>query len=298
MHIPVLLHEVITQLGCQPGKFIIDGTLDGGGHAHEIIARIMPDGLFLGVDWDSGMVARTQQMLRQTYALVPQASLQFAHSSYEHIGSLLREKNLPLADGVLLDLGFSSLQMEDAHRGMSFQNDGPLDMRYDIESGEPASVIVNTYREEELADMIWKYGEERFSRRIARAIVDARMREKIMTTGVLAQIIFHAMPSQARHGKINPATKTFQALRIFVNHELDNLSLFLASVRGVVRPGGRVAIITFHSLEDRMVKHTYRDMQRRGWGTVITKKPIIPSENERSTNRLSRSAKLRVIEIQ
>ena len=297
MHIPVLLHEVITQLGCQPGKFIIDGTLDGGGHAHEIIAHIMPDGLFLGIDWDGGMVARTQQMLRQTYAGVPQASLQFAHSSYEYAASLLREKNLPLADGILLDLGFSSLQMEDADRGMSFQNDGLLDMRYDIESGEPASVIVNTYREEELADVIWRYGEERFSRRIAHAIVDARTREKITTTGMLAHIIFHAMPPQARHGKINPATKTFQALRIFVNHELDNLTLFLASVRDVVRPGGRVVIITFHSLEDRIVKHAYRDMQQRGWGTVITKKPIIPSEDEREINRLSRSAKLRVIEL-
>ncbi len=297
MHVPVLLHEVIDNLRCRPGAFIIDGTLDGGGHAREIIAHIMPDGLFLGVDWDSGMITRTQQALRHEFSSVPQISLQFAHSSYERISTLLQEKNLPLADGIVLDLGFSSAQMDDAQRGFSFRNDGPLDMRYDIESGEPASVVVNTYQEEDIAHIIWAYGEERFSRRIAKAIVAARAREKITTTAHLADIVFHAMPPQARHGAIHPATKTFQALRIQVNHELEHVSAFLAAVRAMVKPGGRVAIISFHSLEDRIVKRAYRDMHAHGWGMIVTKKPIVPGKDEVETNRLSRSAKLRVIEI-
>ena len=291
-HIPVLLNEVLQLLDPKPGQFFIDGTTDGGGHAAAVIERIGSTGMFLGLDWDKGMVERLKDKFKTV-----KGTVMVEHANYADVKDVLQRRKLPKADGLLLDLGFSSAQLED-ERGMSFQKDEPLDMRYDLTGDTPtAANVVNGLPEQELADMIYQYGEERMSRRIAKRIVEERKRKKIITTKDLADIVAAAVGKGYEKGRIHPATRVFQALRIYVNHELENLEKILADCADIVKPGGRIVIISFHSLEDRIVKTRFREKEKEKIGRIVTKKPITATEEEIRQNPRSRSAKLRVFEM-
>lgn len=289
MHTPVLLHEVIEALNPSPGEFVIDGTLGAGGHARAIIERIGKFGMFLGTDWDPDAVLNFKAPESGTVQKIITRN-----ASYTAIPEILHDEELPKADGLLLDLGFSSTQIDDAKRGFSFQHDGPLDMRY-TSCTETAAEIVNSYREEELADILYKYGDERFSRQIAERIVKERRAQRITTTRQLASIVVSAMPARFRHGRIHAATKTFQALRIYVNHEFENIESIIGNLEKVMKPNGRVAIITFHSLEDAIVKKKFQELVREGKAELVMKKPIAPTREEIAKNPRSRSAKLRAL---
>ncbi len=287
VHVPVLLNEVLHWLNPQPGQHFADGTLGGGGHTRALAERVGSSGNVLAMDRDPAAIAAAEQNL----AGLP---VSLVHASYAELPQILAQLQSPPLDGVLLDLGLSSDQLADEQRGFSFDADGPLDLRFDPTAGEPAWRLVNRLRPENLADVIYQYGEERYSRRIARAIVEARQAAPIQTSAQLAAIVRRAAP-KPRHGeRIDPATRTFQALRIAVNRELEALQTILHRLPDCVRPGGRVAIISFHSLEDRPVKQAFRDDNRY---RTLTKKPITASEAEVAANPRARSAKLRVAEI-
>jgi 16S rRNA (cytosine1402-N4)-methyltransferase len=215
------------------------------------------------------------------------------YSNYANVKEVMEKYGLPKADGLLLDLGFSSTQLEE-ERGMSFQKDEPLDMRYDLEGNLPtAADVVNGLTEEELANVIFQYGEERMSRRIAKRIVEERRRNRITTTKELADAVVSAVGRGYEKGRIHPATRVFQALRIYVNKELDNLEKILSECDAIIKPGGRIAIIAFHSLEDRIVKTRFREMEKAKKGHILTKKPLTATEDEMRGNPRARSAKLR-----
>lgn len=291
-HVSVLLNEVLELLDPKPGGFFIDGTTDGGGHATAVIERIGPDGMFLGLDWDKGMVERLKEKFKAIKSKVI-----IEHSNYAEVKKVMERHGLPRADGLLLDLGFSSTQLED-ERGMSFQKDEPLDMRYDMTADtSTAADVVNGLPEKELADTIYQYGEERMSRRIAKHIVEQRRKKKIHTTKDLADMVASAVGKGYEKGRIHPATRVFQALRIYVNKELDNLETVLADCVDIIKPGGHIAIISFHSLEDRIVKTRFKEMEKAGKGNILTKKPITATEDEIRQNPRSRSAKLRAFEF-
>jgi 16S rRNA (cytosine1402-N4)-methyltransferase len=285
-HRPVLLAETLELLQVKPGGLYVDGTVGLGGHAREILRRSAPDGAFLGVDRDAETLALAEEALSP---LGRRARL--VHADYREIPALLGGRS---ADGILLDLGVSSLQLDTPARGFSFQSDGPLDMRMDRSGGETAGEVVNRLPEAELADLIYRYGEEPGSRRIARAIVAARRRQRIATTAELAAIVRGAAPRSRRPG-LHPATRTFQALRIHVNRELESLSATLEALARCLAPGGRLLAIAFHSLEDREVKHTFRALGREEF-RVLTKKPVRPSDDEVRANPRSRSSRLRGLE--
>jgi 16S rRNA (cytosine1402-N4)-methyltransferase len=284
-HVPVLLAEVLELLAVRPGGLWVDGTVGLGGHAEAVLRATAPDGRMLGLDRDTETLARARERLRAHGARV-----RLEPGDYREIPERLAGER---ADGILLDLGVSSAQLDDPERGMSFQADGPLDMRLDRRGGETAADVVNHLPEKELADLIYAYGEERASRRIARAIVRARERAPIRTTGELAEIVRRAAPRSGRRG-LHPATRTFQALRIHVNRELDGLGDALARIAGSLAPRGRMAVIAFHSLEDRAVKTTFRDLSRGGYA-LLTRKPVRPSEAETRSNPRARSARLRAV---
>jgi 16S rRNA (cytosine1402-N4)-methyltransferase len=302
-HIPVLLTEVLEGLQIHSGGVYIDGTVGGGGHAVAILERIAPDGRLLGLDRDPQAVARAKKRLADFHE-----SVQIIHAPYTRLEALARQHGFVPADGVLLDLGFSTLQIDDPARGFAFRFDGPLDMRYNPSGDAPtAADLVNTLPEVELADLLWRYGEERHSRRIARAIGRSRPLE---TTQQLAEVIL-AEVGRGPDDRIHPATRTFQALRIAVNHELEMLEAVLPQAVSVLRPGGRLAVIAFHSLEDRIVKHFFKREEQdcicppelpvcrcdhEATLRVLTRKPLRPSDEEVSENPRSRSARLRVIE--
>ncbi|MFA5870595.1 MAG: 16S rRNA (cytosine(1402)-N(4))-methyltransferase RsmH [Candidatus Paceibacterota bacterium] len=290
-HVPVLLREVIEDLNPQPGEFFIDGTLGGGGHTRAIAERIGNLGKMLCIDWDQNAVLNFKKPDGRD---VPEMVVK--NANYRDIPEILKDEHLPKADGMILDLGFSSDQIEDAERGFSFQYDGPLDMRY---SGEyqSAADIVNQYREHELETLFHAFGGERYAGRIAKALCEVRKRKKFETTKELEDVIFHAVPAFTRKGKIHPATRVFQALRIAVNHELENVALILKTISECVKSGGRVAIITFHSLEDKIVKEGFKDLVSNGKAEFIHKKPISPQRDEIKNNPRSRSAKIRSIKI-
>ncbi len=279
-HIPVLLAECMELLAVKRGGLYVDGTLGLGGHAAEVLLRSEPDGRLLGVDRDGETLARAEAALAGFGSRV-----RFAQADFREVPALLAGDR---PDGILLDLGVSSLQLDTAERGFSFQADGPLDMRMDRSRGETAAEVVNRAREADLADLIYKFGEERASRRIARAITRARERAPIRTTCELAEIVRRAAPRSRRPG-LHPATRTFQAIRIHVNRELDGLS-----PAACLAPGGRLVVIAFHSLEDREVKHTFRGLASRGY-RLLTKKPLRPGEEETRVNPRARSARLRGI---
>jgi 16S rRNA (cytosine1402-N4)-methyltransferase len=294
-HIPVLPAEVIAGLAPRSGGRYIDGTLGGGGHAEAILEASAPGGRLLGIDADPAALAAGAVRLAP---FGERAVL--THGNFRDLTRLARANGFEPADGILLDLGVSSHQLDTPERGFSFMADAPLDMRMDPTSGETAADLVDELPEGELADLIYRYGEERGSRRIARAIVAARRSGRIATTGALAEIVARALGG--RHGKIHPATRTFQALRIAVNHELESLEAALPQATELLAPGGRLAVIAFHSLEDRIVKQFFRAESGYGGATgpsrlrIITKKPIEAGSDEARANPRARSAKLRIAE--
>ncbi len=293
-HIPVLLAEVLAGLAPRPGGRYIDGTLGGGGHAAAILEASGPDGQLLGLDVDPAALAETQARLAGFGA---RASIQ--RGNFRNLAEHAEAAGFTQVDGILLDLGVSSHQLDTAERGFSFGADAPLDMRLDPEEPETAADLVNRLPETVLADTIYRYGEEHGSRRIARFIVETRRKQSIETTSQLAEIVARALGG--RRGKIHPATRTFQALRIAVNRELESLELVLPQAVDLLVPGGRLAVIAFHSLEDRIVKQFFRAESGYG-GTeqrrlqIITPKPLEASQAETHANPRSRSAKLRVAE--
>ncbi|SRR6266481_1350606 len=287
-HIPVLLHETLYFLDPKPGKFMIDGTMDGGGHTAEIASRVAPRGSVLGLDWDEAAVDRAKERFGKSENIV------VMQGNYADIAETMRKRKLPRAQGLLLDLGFSSEQIGASGRGFSFAHDEPLLMTYS-DTMLPAWRCLRQMKEKEIADMIFELGGERFSRQIARAIKN--FEKPIMRTGTLAEIVRGAVSKGYERGRIDPATRTFQALRIFVNHELENLTKALDAVPEILAPGARVVVISFHSLEDRIVKNKFRDMAKAGTLSILTKKPVEATDAEVRWNPRSRSAKLRAAEI-
>jgi len=290
-HVPVLLHEVLELLNPSSGEFAIDGTVGAGGHAKEIINRLGPHGTFLGIDWDKSVVDNARRNLSgnglQKFII--------RNGNYADLPEILGEEKLGKADILLLDLGFSSDQLE-SKRGFSFQKNEPLFMTYSDES-IPAYSVIRQLKKWELANVIREYSDERYAMRIAEAIHERGKKEPIKTTGELAEVIRMAVPKNYEGGRINPATRTFQAIRMYVNEELVNLEIVLQNLGKIVRENGRVGIISFHSKEDRLVKNYFRDMARKGEAELITKKPIQATEEEIKENPKSRSAKLRAIRI-
>jgi 16S rRNA (cytosine1402-N4)-methyltransferase len=292
-HRSVLLKEVLEYLDPHVGDFIIDGTIDGGGHARAILEKILPSGKLLGVDLDPSMVASGK------WKMVNGKSLVLVHGNYADLPKILSQEKMPLADGLLLDLGFSSEQLVTSGRGFSFSEatkDEPLLMTYD-DSREPVRDILRRLSEEKLANIIYELGGERRSRQIAKAIKDHGRRKPIMTVGEFAEVIRGALPKTYEHGRIDSATRTFQALRIYANGELENLKNILQDIGAVIAPNGRVAIITFHSLEDRIVKLAFQTMAKEKTAELLTKKPISASREEIKENPRARSAKLRAIKL-
>jgi 16S rRNA (cytosine1402-N4)-methyltransferase len=290
VHVPVLTAEVVTYLRPERGGLFLDCTVGQGGHSRALLEAGATG--ILGLDRDPQALAAAGVVLAPWGARVA-----LEHADYRQLDEVLDRRGIHLVDGALADLGLSSLQLETPGRGFSFQRDEPLDMRMDPTRGETAADLVAGSTEHDLAAAIYAYGEERFSRRVARAIVRARRDAPIETTGRLAAIVRRAVP---RHGhmRIDPATRTFQALRIWVNRELEGLDRFLEAAARRLRTGARLVLITFHSLEDRIVKHTLRALARgpEGLLTVLTKKPIVPGDEERQRNPRARSAKLRAAE--
>lgn len=285
-HEPVLLEPALELLAVRPGGFYVDGTVGLAGHAAELLRRSAPDGRLLGVDRDAETLSQAHERLVE---FGPRARL--VHADWRELPGLLGDER---PQGVLLDLGVSSVQLDTPARGFSFRTDGPLDMRMDRSGGATAADVVNRLPEKELADVIYRYGEEHASRRIARAIAQARQKAHLRTTGELAQVVRGAAGRPRKPG-LDAATLTFQALRIFVNHELEGLAGALQAIAERLAPGGRLAVIAFHSLEDREVKNTFRGLAREGFA-LLTKKPVRPSEEEVARNPRARSARLRVVE--
>lgn len=274
-------------------KTILDCTVGYGGHAEMVLDGSDSVMKLIGLDQDVRAIAFSQERLARFGERVV-----LRKGNYRDLKNLLEEIGVPTVAGVLFDLGVSSPQLDDPVRGFSFMQDGPLDMRMDQKAGETAADLVNSREEQELADIIFQYGEERYSRRIARAIVRERNRGPIQTTGVLASLVSGAVPPAYRHGRIHCATRTFQALRIAVNRELERLEPSLRDAVDVLAPRGRICVISFHSLEDRIVKHTFRSLAQGPAArlALLTKKPICSSEQECRENPRARSAKLRVAE--
>lgn len=290
-HTPVMLAEVIRFLNCRPGGLYVDGTIGGAGHAAAILDASKPGGMLFGVDRDPDALKAANEFLKGFGDRV-----RIAKGPFSKLRELIENENFRCADGILLDLGVSSYQLDFESRGFGFGKDGPLDMRMDFECGIGAADILKNIDEEELSRIIFEYGEERYSRRIAHSIVTKRERKPILTTRELADAVVSSIPLRARHGRIHPATRTFQALRIFVNDELGELERFLKFGPEILCPGGRLVIISYHSLEDRVVKNAFRNWEGSGGYKVLTKKVVTPSENEVIKNPRARSAKLRALE--
>jgi 16S rRNA (cytosine1402-N4)-methyltransferase len=287
-HVPVLLEEVLEYLNVRPGGVICDATLGLAGHSSEIAKRLGGSGKLIGFDRDPEAMEMARARLEEVRVELRDEMPEVVYEprAFSEASSVIEPGSL---DGLLADFGVSSLQLDEAHRGFSFRSDGPLDMRQDTRRGETAEQVVNQEDENELADLIYEFGEERRSRRIARAIVRAR---PISTTAELARVISAAAPSM-KGDKIHPATRTFQALRIRVNNELGEIQSLLKSAGSLLKPGGRLVLISFHSLEDRLVKDAFREAGRAKVYEVLTKKPVVAGEQEQMRNPRSRSAKMR-----
>ncbi len=303
-HRSVLLDECIEALDIKPDGIYVDGTAGGGGHSLEIVKRLTEGGRLIAIDRDDAAIAAATARLSAYLDRVT-----FVRNNFSSAAEVCRELGIDGIDGILLDLGVSSYQLDTAERGFTHNTDAPLDMRMDRRSELDAYTVVNTYTLERLKKVIWEYGEERFAPKIASAIVKRREKKPIETTGELVDVIKSAIPAAAREGGHHPAKRTFQAIRIEVNGELDAIEPAIRHAKDIMNVGGRIVIITFHSLEDRIVKQTYADMAsgctcprdlpvcvcgRVPEVKVLTKKPILPSEKELEENPRSRSAKLRV----
>lgn len=282
-HTSVLPAEVLSYLAVEPGMRVVDGTLGGGGHTRLLARAVGPGGLVIGIDRDPLAIERGAREL----AGLP---VRFAQANFCDIPEVLDALSIDRVDRVLLDVGLSSDQLADDSRGFSFDSDGPLDLRFDPTEGEPAWRLVNRMRPESLADIIHEFGEERYSRRIARRIAAVREKEPIRTARDFARVIVGAIPRQTPPPRIHPATRTFQALRIAVNQELKSLRIALQRIPTRLAPGGRLAVISFHSLEDRLVKEAFRN--RQAWDS-LTRSPVEAGDDEVLRNPRSRSAKLR-----
>jgi len=295
-HIPVLVQEVAQFLQARPKGVYIDATVGEGGHAEFLLRATAPSGRLIGIDRDAEVLEVARRRLK---LFGPRVDL--VHGEAAELRSILDMLRIPLVNGILFDLGVSSYQLEIAERGFSFTRQGPLDMRMDRMTEQTAAMLINSLREAELVDLIQRYGEERWARRIARAILRARGRVPLQTTQELAAIITQVIPPSARPPRIHPATRTFQALRIAVNQELSRLEESLRVAVACLSPGGRLCVIAYHSLEDRIVKRAFRALTAWQEPTpprvqVLTRRPIICSSTERRINPRSRSAKLRVLE--
>jgi 16S rRNA (cytosine1402-N4)-methyltransferase len=283
-HVAVLPAEVLDALAPAPGQTVVDATVGAGGHARLLAERVGPSGHVIGLDRDAAMLALARPRLEGLAVTLVQAN-------FAQLRQVLNQLGIVAVDGVLADLGVCSDQLDAPERGLSFQQAGPLDMRFDPTEGEPASALLRRLNERDLADVFYRYGEERFSRRIARKIVATRRQAPLETTEQLADLVRRCVPRPTgRRPAIDPATRVFQALRIAVNDELAALDRFLASLPGCVKPGGRALVLSFHSLEDRRVKQAFRD--RAHW-EVLTRKPVQAGEEELRNNPRARSAKLR-----
>ncbi|MBI2515200.1 16S rRNA (cytosine(1402)-N(4))-methyltransferase RsmH [Candidatus Wolfebacteria bacterium] len=324
MHQPVLLKETIALLDPKPGEFIIDGTIGSGGHAAKIFEKILPQGKLIGIDLDKDNLKKTESKILAeiknekdppgSAAVKIKNNLILIQGNYADLPEILQSAELRglnadkrgkrKVDGLLLDLGMSSEQIERSGRGFSFLRNEKLDMRYNHEAGSmnheawaTAGEVINRLSEKELAEIFWKYGEERYSRRIAKGIVESRKRMAIKTTFDLVRIIRKSAPKSYEKGRIHPATRIFQALRIYINDELGNLERLLKNAPNILKSGGRAVIISFHSLEDRLVKNYFREMKKEGKAEILTKKPIMATREEVKLNPRSRSAKLRAIKF-
>lgn len=294
-HVAVLQAEVVDLLAPRPGQTVIDCTLGRGGHASLIVPRLGPGGRYIGLDTDPANATFAQERIAPVAAGAG-VSLHVTHANFRAARAVLRDLGVERVDGLLADLGFASNQMDDPVRGMAFSEEGPLDMRLDPTAPTTAADLVNELPERELADLIYQLGEERLSRKIARKIVDRRAASPIQTTSDLAEVVRRAYGPRAYSQKIHPATRTFMALRIAVNGELEALDQLLADLPELLAPGGRAAIISFHSLEDRRVKQAFAELERQEVGRRVTRKPVTPGDEELARNPRSRSAKLRVFE--
>jgi 16S rRNA (cytosine1402-N4)-methyltransferase len=283
IHIPVMPREILEWLAPQPGETMVDGTLGGAGHTRMLAERVGDAGQVLSFDRDPQALAAAEEVLRGL-------PIKLVHANYAELRSVLRQLEIDAVDGILLDLGLSSDQLADRERGFSFESEGPLDLRFDPTEGQPAHHLLAHLREAPLADLIYQYGEERYSRRIARKIVEVRRERPLRTAAELADLVRKCVP-RSKHERIDRATRTFQALRIAVNDELGALERLLRDAPECLAPGGRIAIISFHSLEDRIVKEAFRADDR--W-EILTKKPLVATDDEVLQNPRARSAKLRV----
>jgi 16S rRNA (cytosine1402-N4)-methyltransferase len=305
-HTPVLVKEAVASLRCRQGGIYVDGTIGGAGHAHAVLEETAPDGMLIGIDKDGNALFEAEKRLG-----VFGSRVILVKGNFADIGNILANLSIDKVEGVLLDLGVSSHQLDMPERGFSFSQDAPLDMRMDQSCGTGAFTLVNTYHEEALAEIIWEFGEERMARVIARAIIAKRRLAPIETTTELAALVTSVMPSRMKRLKIHPATRTFQAIRIAVNHELDDLKRGIGGSIDMIKPGGRLSIISFHSLEDRIVKGAFAlsakhctcpsDLPicvcaKQAQLKLITRKPITPGQAEMLANPRSRSAKLRTAE--
>lgn len=304
-HIPVLLKDCIECLNIKEGGIYVDGTLGGGGHSSCILKILNNTGRLIGVDRDSEALSHTSEKLKEY------SNVTFVKDNHENIKNILLNLGINKVDGILLDLGVSSYQLDEPTRGFSYMHNAPLDMRMNKDQDFTAYDVVNEYSEERLTDIFFNYGEEKYSKSIARKIIESRNKKKIETTFELVDIIKSAIPAKARNEKQHPAKRVFQAIRIEVNGELIGLENALKDAVVALKPGGRLLVITFHSLEDRIVKKTFENLQGKctcpsdfpkcicgfeSFGKIITKKPIIANDEELEQNPRSRSAKLRVFE--
>lgn len=304
-HIPVMLEECINSLNINPDGIYIDGTMGGAGHSFHIAKRLSEKGLLIGIDRDEEALEVAKERLKEFN------NIKFVHDNHDNIKNVIEKLSIDKVDGILLDLGVSSYQIDEKSRGFTYMQNGPLDMRMDKSQGLTAEYIVNNYKEEELARIIFEYGEEKFSRRIAKNICEYRQKERIITTEKLVEIIEKSVPKTHNEKQGHPAKRTFQAIRIEVNDEIKPLYNTVKNSIECLKSDGRLAIITFHSLEDRAVKQAYSDSIGKcicppglpycvcgsePLGRIITKKPILPSDEEMENNSRSRSAKLRVFE--
>lgn len=305
VHRSVLLYETIGSLNIKPGGVYVDGTLGGGGHAYEVCKRL-GSGRLIGIDQDGDAIEAASGRLEGFRDKVT-----IVRSNYENMKAVISDLGFPLVDGIYLDLGVSSFQLDTASRGFTYREDAPLDMRMDQRNTVTAAEIVNCYSEMDLFRIIRDYGEDRFAKNIAKHIVRERAEHPIETTGELGEIVKHAIPARVRATGGHPAKRTFQAIRIECNHELEVLENSIDTMIGLLNQGGRLSIITFHSLEDRIVKNRFKINEspcicppgfpvcacgRKGKGKVVSRKPILPSEGELEENSRSKSAKLRVFE--
>jgi 16S rRNA (cytosine1402-N4)-methyltransferase len=286
LHVPVLLEAIVEQLELKPGMVVVDGTLGGGGHSRAMAERIVPGGRLVALDRDPKAIDEGERFLKGL-------PVRLAQANFCDLPEVLQALEIEQVDAVLLDIGLSSDQLADDSRGFSFNSDGPLDLRFDPTEGTPAWRLLERLSAEHLADMIYEFGEEKFSRRIAKAIIERRRENPVRTSRELAELVDRCVPRSRDTERIHPATRTFQALRIAVNDELKSLEIALRRIPDCLRPGGRLAVISFHSLEDRRVKEAFQNDMRL---KVLTRRPLRAEESETAKNPRSRSAKLRVAE--